>query len=296
MGAISRQLPIDAVFNSPFAQKLRNRLAARLRVSEPPSHGPNPMFSGRYASWQEAASQCQGYDASIIFQKTCQATLAVHWGEAAFERDSVLFHKPEYRWEVLAALLWQASRDEGRMRVMDFGGALGSVYYQSRAFLRDLPEVKWGVVEQAHYIDFGNRELAGEALKFFPAMRDCLSAITPNVLLFGGVLQYLEKPFDLLGEALAYGLPAIVFDKMALALSEEDHLVIQRVPPSIYDASYPAWFLSESRLKAFMATAGYILHSEWKNVDNYPLEDVRTVFKGFLFVRNDSTSGSPHVL
>jgi mono/diheme cytochrome c family protein len=39
-------------------------------------------------------------------------------GEAAFERDSVCFEEPEYRWPLLASLMWIAARSNGELSVV----------------------------------------------------------------------------------------------------------------------------------------------------------------------------------
>ncbi len=243
-----------------------------------------PVFSGNYPSWEIAAAECGGYDTDKIFTKIKDAVIAVRDGHAAFERDSVLFEKPEYRWEALAALLWQAARDRGELRVLDFGGSLGSVYFQSRTYLTDLPAIRWGVVEQAHYVDFGNRELSSDVLQFFQEIELGLDAIRPNAAFFGASLQYLPAPFEILERILSHRVSSVVFDKLALLDGAADRLTIQRVPKHSYEASYPAWFFSEVHFLERMKSAGYKCVSEWKNIDEYPLVGATTAFKGFHFV------------
>jgi putative methyltransferase (TIGR04325 family) len=34
---------------------------------------------------------------------------------------------------------------------------LGSSYFQNRKFLQSLPDVRWNVVEQPHYVDAGRK-------------------------------------------------------------------------------------------------------------------------------------------
>lgn len=246
-----------------------------------------PMFAGDFPSWESAAAECDGYDSGAIFEKTKVAALAVRDGHAAFERDSVLFDRLECRWEALTAILWQAARDRGDLRVLDFGGSLGSVYFQSRAYLADLPVVKWGVVEQEHYVEFGNRELAADSLHFFSRIDQCVDKIQPNVAFFGAVLQYLQFPLSILEMVLSLRIPSVVFDRLAVLDQPEDRLTIQRVSEEIYRASYPSWFFSESRFLRFMDESGYRLQAECKNIDHYPLSGVQTAFKGYHFVRRD---------
>src|SRR4051812_13912686 len=53
--------------------------------------GKANRYSGDFSSWQDAAAKSGGYDTDAILQRALQAALAVKNGEAAFERDSVLF-------------------------------------------------------------------------------------------------------------------------------------------------------------------------------------------------------------
>ena len=62
------------------------------------------MWSGNYANWEEADSFATGYDDHSILEKCKTALLKVKNGEAAYERDSVLFDKMQYNWALLALL------------------------------------------------------------------------------------------------------------------------------------------------------------------------------------------------
>ncbi len=65
-------------------------------------HGNRPAdaygLSGDYRSWDEAMTASTGYDSGIILEKTKAALLKVKNGEAAYERDSVLFDEIQYAW------------------------------------------------------------------------------------------------------------------------------------------------------------------------------------------------------
>lgn len=62
--------------------------------------GEQIRFEGEYASWDDASMNCTGYDADHILSKVLDATLKVTSGDAAFERDSILFDEIEYNWPV----------------------------------------------------------------------------------------------------------------------------------------------------------------------------------------------------
>ena len=208
-------------------------------------------FEGDFASWKEAVSASQGYDSEAILAKVLAATLKVKNGEAAYERDSVTFEKIDYSWPLLSALMWGAARSGGELNVLDFGGALGSSYFQNRQYLKALPNVSWSVVEQAHFVQAGRQYIQGQKLRFYQSIDDCLAENRPNVILLSSALQYIDTPFDLLSELSSTGAACLVVDRTPFSNSDEDRLLIQKVPPNIYSASYPMWAFSQSKFLSF---------------------------------------------
>jgi len=210
-------------------------------------------FEGDFATWEEASARCTGYDAEEILEKVLAATLKVKHGEAAFERDSVLFDEIEYAWPVLAGLMWTAARNGGRLNVLDFGGALGSSYFQNRKFLQVLPEVRWNVVEQQHYVEAGQKHIQNEQLRFYKSIEECLTENQPNVVLLSSVMQYLESPIDLISELRNVGALCLVIDRTPFSIDIKNILVVQIVPAAIYSASYPMWIFSLPEFKQLLA-------------------------------------------
>ncbi|HEV8073880.1 MAG TPA: methyltransferase, TIGR04325 family [Opitutaceae bacterium] len=207
-------------------------------------------FRGRYATWEEARRVAGGYDQAVILEKVLAAALAVRAGQAAFERDSVLFKEPDCDHRVLAGLLAVAQTNGGRLRVLDFGGSLGSLYFQLRPFLPPLAEVRWDIVEQAHFVEAGNRHFQGETPGFFENI-DAAERVAPHdVILVSTVLQYLPEPHVFVAELVARGRPFLMFNNLPLHEPAPDWLTVQHVPPGIYTASYPVWFLNRRQFLA----------------------------------------------
>lgn len=215
--------------------------------------GNGIRFDGEFTTWKEASARCTGYDTEEILAKVLTATTKVKHGEAAFERDSVLFDEIEYTWPVLAGLMWAAARNDGRLNVLDFGGALGSCYFQNRKFLLALPEVRWNVVEQAHYVEAGQAHVQDEHLRFYKSIKECLTQNQPNVILLSSVLQYLESPIDFVRELSNVGAMCLIVDRTPFSLNVKVKLVVQEVPTAIYSASYPMWIFSLSEFKQLLA-------------------------------------------
>jgi putative methyltransferase (TIGR04325 family) len=237
----------------------------------------NMYWSGDFPNWLEAMKKSVGYDSDVILNKVREALLKVKKGEAAYERDSVLYSEIEYSWPVLSGLLWVYSQDQ-RLNVIDFGGSLGSTYFQNRKFLSSLKNVVWSIVEQKQFVDIGRKDFQDEQLKFFYDTDSCVKETKPNCILLSSVLPYVESPHSLVGQLLKYDFKYLILDKMPFIDGEKDRLTIQKVPASIYEASYPAWFFSEKKFKE-------IIQEKYQIVEEFlcPVEaNLKSVFKGMI--------------
>ena len=259
----------------PWLTNLR-RLIRRKR----PGH--RITFTGDYDSWEAALRETVGYDAAVILEKTRAAMLKIKNGEARYERDSVLFDKVEYSFPVLALLLRAALENNGRLSVLDFGGALGSSYFQCRSFLQSVRHLEWLVVEQPGHVACGKRDFESSILHFYESTEACLASHQPNVLLLSSVLQYLSGPHAMLREFLSLGLPYAVIDRTPFLASGRDRLTVQHVPSAIYEASYPAWFFSEAKFKDQIQSAGYEIITDFPGRDKISPVDEAAYFKGFI--------------
>jgi len=246
-----------------------------------------PGYRGNYASWQEAQHDSAGYDAAVIFLKVRDALRQVRDGAAVYERDSVLFDKIEYSWPLLSALLWIASREGNHLDVIDFGGSLGSSYFQNRSFLNHLAFFRWNVVEQPGFVDCGREEFANNQLRFFNNISDCLLESPCNVVVFASVLPYVENPYALLDGVIAHGFRYIVIDRTPVIVGNVDRLTVQVVPPEIYSASYPAWFLGEERLLSHLSKNYELMAPFDSLVSMIELGDVIARERGYIFKRKE---------
>ena len=248
--------------------------------------GQNIVFNGDYNSWDDATRSSTGYDAGVILEKTCAALLKVKNGEAVYERDSVLFDKIQHSFPVLAGLLRAAQAHDGRLCVVDFGGALGSSYFQCHNFLKVVRQLEWLVIEQSAHIACGRKNFESDRLRFYNTIEECMAGHQPNVLLLSSVLQYLPNPYEILQNLLSHRINHVIIDRTAFLVSGRERLTVQHVPDSIYPASYPAWFFSEAKFTAAIKSAGYNLVADFlSTVDDYSPESEKGYYKGFIFER-----------
>ena len=244
-------------------------------------HFRSVRFTGDYACWADAAAASAGYEAENILQTVLAAARQVRDGEAAYDRDGVVFAEPAHVWPVVAALQRVAMKNRGELRVLDFGGALGSLYFQHRDLLADIGTLRWAVVEQPMFVAAGQREFTTDQLTFHPDIAAAVAATAPNVALLSGVVGWVEDPHALLEQIVAQDFGAVLLDRCAIVPGPRDRLTVQQVPAAIYRASYPAWLMSREGICRHFA-GRYELKTEFRGQD--PVVDGVDFF-GFHFER-----------
>ncbi|MGE0088147.1 MAG: TIGR04325 family methyltransferase [Bacteroidales bacterium] len=235
---------------------------------------------GNYSSWQEASSHATGYDSQMILEKVISATKRVKGGKSAYEKDSVLFQKTDYSYPVLTSLLWITAQNKGRLHVLDFGGSLGSTYFQNKKFLNELPEIKWCIVEQSGFVKAGKDYFEDDKLKFYYSIDQCTELNEIDVILFSSVLQYIEKPYEILDEIKKTKIQYVIIDRTAF-IDGNDRITVQKVNPNIYEASYPCWFFNKEKFIHYMKSDFEIM----TEFDSQDRSNIKSEFKGFLFKR-----------
>ena len=229
---------------------MKNLYLKKLLYKMGVAKNPKPAYGwfGNYPTWEAARTDAGGYEQENILEKTRQSMLKIKSGEAVYERDSVLFSQKEYPYPLISCLLHVASAHDNTLRVIDFGGSLGSTWYQVRDFLAHLNEISWHIVEQKNYVQAGKAGFEDDVLQFHYTLQESMAAGEPHVVLLSSVVQYLDDPHQFLRELAQIAPAYIIFDRTALIKSGKDRLTVQRVHPSIYEGSYPAWFFEREKL------------------------------------------------
>ena len=258
-------------------------IAKRIRQSSGNRSTDAYGLSGDYHSWNEAMAASAGYDSGIILEKTRSALLKVKNNEAVYERDSVLLDEIDYAWPVLAGLMWVAAHHGGTLNVLDFGGSLGSTYFQNRTFLSGLPVVRWNIVEQTRHVETGKAWFEDNRLRFFADIAGCLANTQPNIVLLSSVLQYLEQPYIVIDQIMTLPCDHVIIDRTPFWSGPTDRLCVQSVSPSIYPASYPCWIFSRPKFQAFLKETWQIV-ADFNSLDNLSAP-VKTIWQGMILDR-----------
>jgi putative methyltransferase (TIGR04325 family) len=238
-------------------------------------------WSGDYSSWQQALQNCTGYDALNILEKVKDATIKVKNGEANYEKDSVLFNIIQYSYPLLSALLWKALLNNSKLNVIDFGGSLGSTYYQNKKYLDDINEVRWNIIEQANFVDTGRKYIQDDRISFHSSFEEAQVIHKADLLVISCALQYIEKPYELIKKIIQYNILHIIIDNTPFNYENRDRITVQKVPPAIYTASYPCWFLDHDNVVSAFSEK-YTLISKHNNDDTIELDGRIIHYEGFL--------------
>lgn len=234
------------------------------------------QFEGHY-TWKEAVDKTTGYDSDYVFNCVTNAYLKVRNGEAKWFRDLKTFDHIEYSWQVLSALLYVGSQEQ-ELRVLDFGGSLGSTYLQNKDFLTKF-QLSWNIVEQKHIADWGKKNVLS-GVRFTSDLEDTIKVVKPNIVIVSSVLEYLENPDELLNKI--QGVPYILFDRTKVG--REDRITIQSPRKYNKALTLPCRFIGENHL--LKSLENYETVMEWKCSDIETKEELLGE-RGYLFKLKD---------
>lgn len=234
-------------------------------------------WKGNYKSFEAAQKYCKGYDEDHILKKISLTTTKVKTGEIAYERDGVMYDEMQINTNVLSKLLQISAENDNKLTLVDFGGSLGTSFYQNIPFLKHLKELNWCIIEQEHYVREGKSLFENEQLKFYHSIDECMKDHSDvNLLMISNTLQYIKSPYTLLRELQVLKIPYLLMDYVGYNNRNKDRLTIQYVPPFFYgiDASYPCMFFNRSKLEDQLG-------KNYKKVSEF-ISDSDTYYLGLL--------------
>ena len=238
---------------------------------------------GLYKEWPLAQAASGGYDQEHILAKTLAAALAVKSGRARYERDTILFHDSAACYPMLALAFWLASGQDGNLKVLDYGGSLGSQYFQHLGFFQNLKALHWSVVEQRGVVQAGNTHLANRQISFHEHLESACADGVPDLIMLGSVLQYLPHPHETLSDLFALGSKCLFIDRTPFWAGDQHLISVQHVPEEIYRASYPCWIFS----KPLFASS---IPENYRELDHFANDDwmpapVQYAYEGHIYVK-----------
>lgn len=263
---------------------MKNLILKKLRKYKPRSFG----WFNDYKTWQEAEKDCDAFDEYAIHEKLKSATLKVKNGEAAYERDGIIYDQIYQSWPLLSHLMLAASQNSNQLSLIDFGGSLGTTFFQNKKYLYQLEKVQWDVVELGYLIETGKKEIAEKGLDFFYTIEDAIKTNGKhNVLITNGVFPYLEKPYDIFELFKSFNFEYIIIESTYFNYEARDRICMQITNSKAYTAFYPCWLLNYEKVKEFFLHK-YIVFAEYLNDIHFYLDGERVEYKSIVFKKKDT--------
>ena len=217
------------------------------------------MSPGYYAplpNWAEAKRCCgDAYQASSVverYRKQRQSNQSQQIGAYTIRQLAALQH------------VWLELGQPSQLRVLDFGGALGSHFHAIEPYWHWCP-LLWTVCETTAVATAGSAEFEcdrpnGTSLRFTDQAAEVLK--TGIDFVFASCsLQYLEHWLSML--ELFRASPWLLLDRVPLVDHPTDLIDIQVVPASYTDTRYPGWKFAASSWLPRLKQAGFELVWHW---------------------------------
>ena len=227
-------------------------------------------------TWADAVRTAYGYQDPGVITSALSAHGEVHDHKLATHVDARTL-------QIAAALskLCTNWSSDLTVRILDIGGADGRHERLIRPLLHGL-NFEWTVLETAGMV---------ENLGRLPADTNRLTWITDisqyvgsaDVVLMSSVLQYVEKPYELLEEASKRGR-FLLINRLPLIDSDDDVPTVQHLRMYGHRGSYPAWFLSRRRLLGCVEELGEVLMT-WDVPEDRPVLHFREVGTQGLLIK-----------
>lgn len=201
-------------------------------------------YCKEYESFEQALADTIGYDDLSAFDHLLKTSQSLG---SRVQPYATILH--------LLSIAKQRS-----ISVVDFGGGLGTTYLTCLPYFETGLKA-WTIVEQKHYVDYGNEHLKDNILSFNDDLSQSLST-RPDVLLASCVLPYLPNPFETLSCFFKSKVPKIIIDRTPLV--DTATVIVKQVVDE--KTSYPKWIFNKEDILN-CATQDY------KLIDSYQSQD-----------------------
>ena len=222
-------------------------------------------FVGRFSTFQDAQKKSGvGYEDRDLLNKIIEVNLKVKNGLIVQERDGVALERFENSANLnfhILNFLQQNKKD--RVRIVDFGGGLGTTFRQFVHFTKIRPS--WAVIEQQALMDAGNEIFANEHLTFHAGPE----GLKADILVLSAVIDVLKDPFELVHQLISVLSPGLIILDRTLFCERKDHFyTIKKTARHITGGKrYPVAFFSEEKMKTYFENLGYEISDTWKTTD-----------------------------
>jgi putative methyltransferase (TIGR04325 family) len=217
-------------------------------------------------SWESAVRKSSGYESVTVVKPIVAAARRL---QSNPQKSTVLDSRYQ---QIAAGMLFSISQERFStgepIRVLDVGGAGADYFYQFQEFAPQI-NLDWTVLETPALAEAMSNEFGRD----LPNLRWLDSIENTNeiydVVLCSGVLQCVEKPFELL-ETLVKKSKFIIINRIPLVESSEHFFAVQNIITNGKRASYPVHFFGEKAFLAELSQYGDI-DMKWRVIEDQPV-------------------------
>ena len=192
----------------------------------------------------EEIKDTQTYDNSnlieYIFNKAKKARNA-----NIYEQDSIISNKPRPNKHFIDFLLYdyiEKIQFNKKIKILDYGGSFGNTFFSIENYLN--LKFEWSVFDQKKKIQLAKKTKVFHPVKFV-YKHEIKKNYYYDIVLFSTSLQYMDDPLQVLKE-LRNTTKIILINNLILTDTKKNYLRIERPDPTIYNYTYPCWFLSKA--------------------------------------------------
>lgn len=211
-------------------------------------------FEGPFRSWEEAQSSAKGYGLDEIAERVLNSVIQARSDSFNFERDGLVLPGNGQDGALIAALNLARASSGTPIQVLDFGGGLGSTFWSHREIVEEIGLVKWTVIEQDSFLRV-SRKLPSIPKLYFEAGDSIPSEHSPNLVILGSVLQYLESPEKVLSSLLGLRPQVLFLGRHPVSNARERIPLVQHVPRRINESDYPMWLFPKDETTRWLASS-----------------------------------------
>lgn len=244
----------------------------------------NIRIVGSYSRWDEALKESGSYSNHKIFLKTKKSFLKISKTNELYERDTVIFYDKQINKPMISLLeKLRLKNKTNLLKVLDYGGSIGSTYFQNRKILLNNNNFQWDIIEQKKIVNFANKSIKLKNLRFFKSLDSYLNKNFPDIILFSSVLHYLESPYDLIKKLIRKKIKYFLILKTPFYKNKTE-IKIQLNPKNIYEVNYPIRIFNNKLFLSYFKNSKYKV--EKLNWDNQVIDDIH--FESYFFKKNNA--------
>ncbi len=182
--------------------------------------------------------------------------------------------------------------------ILDFGGACGAHYFETRELIPANTRLNWQVVETEQMAKVANeKKLAGGELKFYTSIEDVPGPIA--IVHSSSTLQYVPDPYAFTNRLIQRGAKWMFFNRMMFNEADRDFVTVQRsyltsngpgpLPEGYKEkiVAYPHTTMSFLKFNSLITGNQY--QSEWifeETTGSYRIGKEKISGKGMLYIRS----------